>query len=135
MSQTLNLNFRQVAEQDKPVEQGTYPVIVKKCEYKAAKDQGGYPYFAARFEITDGPAAGRPLFINMTTNPEETQNGSQKNFMLFQFLKHIGYDVSTGELSVTPEEICAEAINKPLNVVVNVKDEQNNVSRILATNE
>jgi hypothetical protein len=90
----INVNFAQIAEQ-KPVDDGIYPVIVRGFERTPKTDDecmqlirdGKYPYMKVRFEISDGPDAGKAVFANMTLNPEPSKNGNAKNFMLCNFLK------------------------------------------------
>lgn len=112
MGKTITVDFSKVQDTSKPVDKGTYHVLVKKFEYtpkteeerKAKMKEGKWPYFNTQAEITEGPFAGRRLFCNLTTNPEETQNGSAKNFMLCGFLVALGLATpGQKDLDIDPE--------------------------------
>lgn len=119
----VSLDFTKVAEQDKPVPPGSYSVLVKEfkitpetAQERANLPQGKYAYFKVRAEINDGPCAGRALFTNLTTNPEETTNGSQKNFMLFDFLKVFGMVTEDGKANIDPMGILQQPMTWDIDV-------------------
>lgn len=94
------LDMAKMVENDKPAPIATYHVCVKSFElnvktqeeYNKLKSEGKYPAFKASGEILSGPLAGRRLYVNLTTNPEETANGGQKCYMLYNFLKVCGFE-------------------------------------------
>jgi hypothetical protein len=121
-NKAIVLDFAKTAELDKPVEGGPYHVLIKSFEYKDSRTSQ-YGYFAVRGEITDGPFAGRALFVNLTTNPEESKNGTPKNFMLYRFLKVL--DLVNSEsttLSIDPNEI----LNQVMVWTVKVNEDNTN---------
>ncbi len=134
MAVPINLDFKKVAEQDKPVPTSAYPVLVKAFKLTAPKEgtappsvgspneQGKYHYFAVRVEITDGPYAGKALFCNLTTDPSETTNGSQKNFMLFRFLRVFGMVTEDGQANIDINLI----VNQPMTWQVEEKTDGTN---------
>lgn len=130
-TQEIVLDFDAIAEADVPIKIGAYPVIIKSFvlwpETQEERDarlenENKYPLYKVRAEITDGPAAGKPLFGGFTIDPRPLESGEgQKNFMLYNFLKALGL---AGHGNGKPRIVAEEIINREMTWII-VKDKKN----------
>lgn len=67
-TKVITVDFSQV-EAPEPIANGTYPAIVQQVEQRQAED-GEYPYFAWEFQVSEGAAEGRSLYLNTSLSPK-----------------------------------------------------------------
>lgn len=117
----VTVNFQGIIDYDVPVEPGAYHVKITKAELKDSKKKGGYPGVNIQATILEGPDVNRKLFCYCTTNPELSEKGFKKNFMLFNLLKCLGLADKPEDLDFDTDDL----VNQEMVWVMDINPDDN----------
>ena len=142
----VKVDMSKVVDNSIPLDPDTYTCLIKKAVFTLPKgaeiDSKGnlaslptdpktgdtvWPWVQLMAEITMGPMAGRSIFGRLTTNPDQTTNGSSKNYLLYGLCKVLGLADSPSELNldIDPKTMdCNDLVNKAVNVVTTINEQK-----------
>lgn len=65
----VTIDFSEVQDFD-VLDEGEYPVVVTKAEFKPAREEGKFPYINLELDLTEEPNKGRKLWMILSFSPK-----------------------------------------------------------------
>lgn len=65
----VKIDFSDIQDFD-ILDEGEYPVVVTKAEFKPAREEGKFPYINLELDLTEEPNKGRKLWMILSFSPK-----------------------------------------------------------------
>ena len=65
----VTIDFSDVQDFD-VLDEGEYPVVISKAEFKPAREEGKFPYINLELDLTEEPNKGRKLWMILSFSPK-----------------------------------------------------------------
>jgi len=65
----VKIDFSDVQDFD-VLDEGEYPVVISKAEFKPAREEGKFPYINLELDLTEEPNKGRKLWMILSFSPK-----------------------------------------------------------------
>ena len=106
----VTIDFSDVQDFD-VLEEGEYPVVIEKAEFRAAREEGKFPYINLEMAITEEKYKGRKLWMILSFSPKALWRMKDvfENLGIYNDAMEVDYDEDTN-LVIDPELVGLPAI-------------------------